>query len=102
MSDQQGELKLLFAEHVDKLLDDNVIIGSNTKTTSETFRPSAYTTLADLLNNIHARLTPAQITKSIYFYIRILYDQTLGFTIKTVSVKLLIHLAESIIRLIQS
>jgi transformation/transcription domain-associated protein len=95
---QNQDLRPHFLGFIDQLLDDNALLGTS-RTSYETLRPLAYSTLADLIHHVRSKLDLPQITKTVTFYTRIMYDPTLALSIQTMSAKLLVHLVESIFKL---
>jgi len=86
-----------FISHMDTLLDEKVIVGSG-KTSQETLRPLAYSTLADLVHHVRADLSLPQLARVVHLYARNLHDSSLPFSIQTMSAKLLLNLVECIAR----
>lgn len=95
---QHQDLRPHFLGFIDQLLDDTALLGTS-RTSYETLRPLAYSTLADLIHHVRSKLDLPQITKTVTFYTRIMYDPTLALSIQTMSAKLLVHLVESIFKL---
>jgi len=90
------ELQKFFTPYIEQLLNERVLLGLN-RSSFETLRPLAYNMVADLIHQVKMELTPAQITKSVIFFTRVIYDPTLSLNhIQIMSAKLLVHLIESI------
>eukprot|EP01114_Cavostelium_apophysatum_P014185 TRINITY_DN3613_c0_g1_i5.p1 TRINITY_DN3613_c0_g1~~TRINITY_DN3613_c0_g1_i5.p1 ORF type:complete len:3612 (+),score=1106.25 TRINITY_DN3613_c0_g1_i5:200-11035(+) len=84
-----------FVSQIDTLLDEKVIIGTG-RTSHETLRPLAYSTLADLVHHVRQDLTLPQLSRVVHLYSRNIHDSTLPFAIQTMSAKLLLNLVECI------
>eukprot|EP00026_Physarum_polycephalum_P000015 Phypoly_transcript_00015.p1 GENE.Phypoly_transcript_00015~~Phypoly_transcript_00015.p1 ORF type:complete len:3639 (+),score=586.09 Phypoly_transcript_00015:159-11075(+) len=91
------DFRSAFVPHIDPLLDEKVWIGSG-RTSYESLRPLAYSTLADLVHHIRAELNLNQLARVVFLYTKNLHDSSLPFSIMTMSVKLLLHLVEFIPR----
>src|ERR1044072_8675550 len=59
----------------------------------------AYSMLADLVHHVRNKLTPAQLSKTVYMYSRNLHDPTLAAGIQTMCSKLLLNLTECIVNI---
>lgn len=84
-----------FVGHIDKLLDDEVLLGTS-RTSRESLRPFAYNTMVELIDTIKSDLSPEQIEKIIDFYVCALNDLTLSMYVQHQSAKLLVRLLEKI------
>jgi transformation/transcription domain-associated protein len=90
------ELQPYFIPYIEQLLDDKALLGTS-RSSYETLRPLAYNIVADLIHQVRKQLTPGQISKSVTFFTKVMYDPTLSLTyIQIMSAKLLVHLIESI------
>ncbi|KAF2718982.1 hypothetical protein K431DRAFT_252186 [Polychaeton citri CBS 116435] len=83
----------VFLPKIKELLDEQTLIGDGL-TSYETLRPLAYTMLADLIHHVRDQLSPEQIRATILVYIRNLHDEIPGTSYQTMSVKLLLNMAE--------
>eukprot|EP01133_Synstelium_polycarpum_P011916 gene11916-13884_t len=92
-----SDLKLKFIGYLDQLLDERVLIGAS-RTSFETLRFIAYSSLADFIHHMRAELTLVQIAKVVTLYSKHLHDPTNPFGIQTISAKLLISIVEYIPR----
>lgn len=59
----------------------------------------AYSMLADLVHHVRNKLTPIQLSKTVYMYSRNLHDPTLAAGIQTMCSKLLLNLTECIVNI---
>ena len=91
------DFRIGFISHIDTLLEEKVLIGTG-RTSYETLRPLAYSTLADLVHHVRAELSLVQLSKVIHLYVRNIHEYSLPFTIQTMSAKLLLNLVECIAR----
>lgn len=55
--------------------------------------------LADLVHHVRNKLTPTQLSKTVYMYSRNLHDPTLAAGIQTMCSKLLLNLTECIVNI---
>ena len=65
-------------------------------TSRESLRPLAYSTLADLVHHVRAKLTTDLITMAVQLFCRNLHDDTLPTGVQMMSGKLLLNLVEPI------
>lgn len=86
-----------FINEIDTLLDEKVLIGTG-RTSHETLRPLAYSTLVDLVHHVRADLTLQQLSRVVHLYSCNIHDPTLPFGIQTMSAKILLNLVECIVR----
>ncbi|KAL6045043.1 putative transformation/transcription domain-associated protein [Balamuthia mandrillaris] len=91
------DFRLGFISKIDTLLNEEVLIG-NGRTSYETLRPLAYSTLADLVHHVRTNLSLEQLTRVVYLFSRNIHDPSLPFNIQTMSAKLLLNLVECIAR----
>ena len=91
------DFRVGFVSQIDTLLEEKVLIGTG-RTSYETLRPLAYSTLADLIHHVRTDLSLLQISRVIHLYARNIHDTTLPFAIQTMSAKLLLNLVECIAR----
>jgi transformation/transcription domain-associated protein len=89
------DFRLGFVSQIDTLLDEKVLIGVG-RTSYETLRPLAYSTLADLVHHVRGEMSLNQLARVVSLYARNIHDSTLPFTIQTMSAKLLLNLVEGI------
>ncbi|KAG6015295.1 hypothetical protein E4U54_003762 [Claviceps lovelessii] len=87
-----------FLPKIDELLDDRTLTGDGL-TVYETMRPLAYSMLADLIHHVRDSLSPEQIRKTVEVYTRNLQDEFPGTSFQTMSVKLLLNMAECIAKI---
>jgi transformation/transcription domain-associated protein len=91
------DLRKTFLNHIDMLLDDQVLLSSG-RTAFETLRPLAYTTLADLVHHLRHDLSISQMARAAHMFARNLHDTTLPMSIANMSARLLIGVAETVSR----
>jgi len=84
-----------FFKHVDTLLKEEVLIG-NGRQAKAVLRPLAYSTVADLVHHVRAKLGLEQLSRIIYIFSRNIHDSELPLTIQTTSVRLLLNLVDNI------
>jgi transformation/transcription domain-associated protein len=86
-----------FFNHVNTLMDEQVLIGSNSHRYSgqASLRPLAYTALSDLIHHVKTRLTMSQMSKVVCMFSRILHDSaTLPLSTQYTSVRTLLSVIE--------
>ena len=81
--------------HIDKLFDENILIGSGW-TTYESLRPLAYSTLADLVHHVRTSLPLNDLSLAVNLFSKNVHDESLPSSIQTMSCKLLLNLVECI------
>ncbi|CAI2169805.1 6786_t:CDS:10 [Funneliformis geosporum] len=86
------EFRDAFINKIDILLDEKVLVGTGVT-------PIAYSMLADLVHHVRNKLTPMQLSKTVYMYSRNLHDPTLAAGIQTMCSKLLLNLTECIVNI---
>ena len=84
-----------FFAQISMLLNQNTLIGSS-RAAFDSLRPLAYSTLADLVHHVRARLNMTQLARIIFLFSRNINDDTLPLTIQTTSVRLLLNLVDNI------
>ena len=84
-----------FFKHVDTMLREDVLIG-NGRHAQAVLRPLAYSTVADLVHHVRAKLGLDQLSKVIYIFSRNIHDDELPLSIQTTSVRLLLNLVDNI------
>ncbi|CAH1788418.1 unnamed protein product [Owenia fusiformis] len=89
------DLRNRFVPHIDKLFDENILIGSGW-TTHESLRPLAYSTLADLVHHVRQSLPLNELSMAVNLFSKNVHDETLPSNIQTMSCKLLLNLVECI------
>ncbi|CAG9853589.1 unnamed protein product [Phyllotreta striolata] len=89
------ELRNKFVPHMEKLFDEDVLLGRGW-TTHESLRPLAYSTLADLVHHVRQQLPLADLKRAVHLYSKNVHDDSLATTIQTMSCKLLLNLVECI------
>ena len=70
-----------FFAQVDVLLDEKVLVGVG-RLSHEALRPLAYSTLADLVHHVRAKLSLAQLARVIQLFARNIHDPTLPLAIQ--------------------
>ncbi|XP_058123036.1 transcription-associated protein 1 [Anopheles ziemanni] len=91
----QTEFRNHFVPMIEKLFDDDVLLGKGW-TTYENLRPLAYSTLADLVHHIRQQLNLQALSKAVHLFAKNIHDESLPTTIQTMSCKLLLNLVECI------
>ncbi|XP_077870553.1 transformation/transcription domain-associated protein [Saccoglossus kowalevskii] len=89
------ELRNRFVPHIDKLFDENILIG-NGWTCKESLRPLAYSTLADLVHHVRQQLPLNDLSLAVHLFSKNVHDESLPCSIQTMSCKLLLNLVECI------
>ncbi|KAL5007444.1 hypothetical protein ScPMuIL_016250 [Solemya velum] len=89
------DLRNKFVRCIDKLFDENVLIGSGW-TTHESLRPLAYSTLADLVHHVRTALPLTDLSLAVNLFSKNVHDESLPSSIQTMSCKLLLNLVECI------
>ncbi len=84
-----------FVPFIDKLFDENILIGSGW-TTYESLRPLAYSTLADLVHHVRTSLPLNDLSLAVNLFSKNVHDESLPSSIQTMSCKLLLNLVECI------
>ncbi|XP_052871771.1 transcription-associated protein 1 isoform X2 [Anopheles cruzii] len=91
----QTEFRNHFVPTIEKLFDDDVLLGKGW-TTYENLRPLAYSTLADLVHHIRQHLSLQALSKAVHLFAKNIHDESLPTSIQTMSCKLLLNLVECI------
>ncbi|XP_067013941.2 transformation/transcription domain-associated protein [Anabrus simplex] len=89
------DLKLKFVPHMDRLFDENVLLGKGW-TTHESLRPLAYSTLADLVHHVRQHLPLTDLARAVHLFSMNVHDESLPTNIQTMSCKLLLNLVDCI------
>ncbi|XP_070565955.1 transformation/transcription domain-associated protein-like isoform X2 [Ptychodera flava] len=89
------DLRNRFVPHIDKLFDENILIGSGW-TCKESLRPLAYSTLADLVHHVRQQLPLNDLSLAVHLFSKNVHDESLPCSIQTMSCKLLLNLVECI------
>ncbi|GFS16657.1 transformation/transcription domain-associated protein-like [Elysia marginata] len=89
------DFKNRFVPVIEKLFDDNILIGSGW-TTHESLRPLAYSTLADLVHHVRNNLSLSDLSLAVNLFSKTVHDDSLPSTIQTMSCKLLLSLVDCI------
>ncbi|KAF5284945.1 hypothetical protein FQA39_LY16900 [Lamprigera yunnana] len=89
------DLRNKFVSHMDKLFDENILLGGGW-TTYESLRPLAYSTLADLVHHVRQQLPLSDLAKAVHLFSKNVHDDSLLPTIQTMSCKLLLNLVDCI------
>merc|ERR1719197_69756 len=66
------------------------------RSSHETLRPLACSTLADLVHHVRGELGMAHLSRVVYLFSCNIHDATLPLSIQTTSVRLLLNLVENI------
>ena len=88
-----------FFRHVDAMLDERILVGTLRSSAEQaSLRPLGYSTLADLVHHARARLTPAQLSRVVRIFSRVLHDVSMNMplSMQITAVRLLIHLVDQI------
>ena len=93
-----------FFRHVDAMLDERILVGtlrhSSASSSAEqaSLRPLGYSTLADLVHHVRRQLTPAQLSRVVRIFSRVLHDVSMAMplSMQITSVRLLLHLVDQI------
>lgn len=88
-------LRVRFVQHIDRLFDENVLIGSGW-TAHESLRPLAYSTLADLVHHVRNHLSLTDLGLAVHLFSKNVHDDSLPSSIQAMSCKLLLNLVECI------
>ncbi|XP_041366452.1 transformation/transcription domain-associated protein-like [Gigantopelta aegis] len=89
------DLRNKFVPCIDKLFDENILIGSGW-TTHESLRPLAYSTLADLVHHVRTALPLNDLSLAVNLFSKNVHDESLPSSIQTMSCRLLLNLVECI------
>ncbi|KAL3832377.1 hypothetical protein ACJMK2_024027 [Sinanodonta woodiana] len=89
------DLRNKFVRCIDKLFDENILIGLGW-TTHESLRPLAYSTLADLVHHVRQALPMNDLSLAVTLFSRNVHDESLPSSIQTMSCKLLLNLVDCI------
>ncbi|XP_014681160.1 PREDICTED: transformation/transcription domain-associated protein-like [Priapulus caudatus] len=88
-------LRVRFVQHIDRLFDENVLIGGGW-TAHESLRPLAYSTLADLVHHVRNHLSLTDLGLAVHLFSKNVHDDSLPSSIQAMSCKLLLNLVECI------
>lgn len=95
-----------FHKHVDTLLEERILFGQHLQKHSElqqsALKPHGYSILGDLILYVRSDLSLVQLSRVVAVFSRVLHDNSLSAVIQTVSVRVLLHLCEPIMRLASS
>ncbi|XP_025424212.1 transformation/transcription domain-associated protein [Sipha flava] len=89
------ELRIKFIPYMDKLLDENTLLGRGW-TTTENLKPLAYSTIADLIHHVRVHLTLPTIVKAINLFAINVHDHSLTPSIQLMCCKMLMNLVDCI------
>lgn len=89
--------KVMFISHLEKFMDDSVLVGTGW-TTREVLRPHAYTITFDLLHHLRDQLDLRILIASMDTYSKILYDESVPLRTHLMTARLLCQVAESCCR----
>jgi hypothetical protein len=79
-----SEFRNGFFRHVDALLDERVLMGSNHRYSEQAvLRPLGYTTLSDLVHHVRDQLNLDQISKVVSVFARVLHDSSMTLPMST-------------------
>jgi transformation/transcription domain-associated protein len=94
------DFRVGFFSQIDVLLDEKVLIGHGSSTSArsshETLRPLACSTLADLVHHVRGELGIKHLSRVVYIFSCNIHDASLPLAIQTTSVRLLLNLVENI------
>ena len=94
------DFRVGFFSQIDVLLDEKLLIGQGTSTSArsshETLRPLACSTLADLVHHVRGELGIKHLSRVVYIFSCNIHDASLPLAIQTTSVRLLLNLVENI------
>ncbi|VDC00095.1 unnamed protein product [Peniophora sp. CBMAI 1063] len=82
--------------HIDKLLDENVLLGRNAST-RETLRATAFAAIADLVHHFRNELTMTQLAHGIHVFSRLFHNPALSNGMHTLAGKMLFGLFDTIV-----
>lgn len=86
-----------FHEHIDLLLDERVLVGSEQEAT-DALRPLAYSFLAEIVHCVRPDLSLAQMEKVIHIFSTNVHDPTFNYYLQISSVRFLMNLIEGILK----
>ncbi|ONH65284.1 Transcription-associated protein 1 [Cyberlindnera fabianii] len=89
--------RTLFIPKLDLMFDEKVLIGDSL-TAYETLRPLAYSVVADFVHNVRGEISTDKILQALTMYCKHLQDNSFALTVQIMSAKLLLNLAERILR----
>ena len=79
-----SEFRKGFFRHVDSLLDERVLMGTNHRFSDQAMlRPLGYTTLADLVQHARSMLSMSQVSKVVLVFSRVLHDSSMTLPLAT-------------------
>lgn len=87
------EFRSAFVPHLDKLLDESVLVGGGV-TTLESLRPFAHTVLVDLIHHVRGELSIEHFVKAVNLYSGILNDSHFSTTVQTICARLLLNIVD--------
>ncbi|EDV27262.1 uncharacterized protein TRIADDRAFT_23101 [Trichoplax adhaerens] len=87
------DLRNKFVPQIDKLFNENVLIGPGW-TARTSFRPLAYSTLADLVHHVRTHLPLNQLSLAVHLFSKNIHDDLLPISIQVMSCKLVLNLVE--------
>ena len=94
------DFRVGFFSQIDVLLEEKVLIGSGSSSSArsshETLRPLACSTLADLVHHVRSELGMKHLSRVVYIFSCNIHDASLPLSIQTTSVRLLLNLVENI------
>ncbi|KAF8655244.1 hypothetical protein AX16_003148 [Volvariella volvacea WC 439] len=82
--------------HLDKLFDESVLLGNGIGT-KEMLRAAVYSAVADLVHHIRSELTPAQLTRIVHVYSRLMHIPSWGNNLHTMFAKMMLGLTDAIL-----
>lgn len=90
------EIRHVFVPYLGELLDESLLLGDG-YTSHYVLRPLALSMLADLVHHVRAEISLPVLTRIIQTYTKALHDPTLPVGVQTMSAKLLVNLADSVL-----
>ncbi|XP_050062544.1 transformation/transcription domain-associated protein-like [Aphis gossypii] len=89
------DLRIKFIPYMDKLLDENTLLGRGW-TNTENLKPLVYSTIADLIQHVQVHLSLPTIVKVINLFAINVHDHSLTPSMQLVSCKVLMNLVDCI------
>ncbi|KAL3316788.1 hypothetical protein Ciccas_004557 [Cichlidogyrus casuarinus] len=90
-----SEIRPKFLNVLEKFMDERILVGSG-NVVRDILRPLAFSTMADLIHHIRTDLSLSTIANAIDLFGRNLFDITLPFSIRQMSLKLLLNIIDCI------
>ena len=85
-----------FFPHVDRLLDERILVGTHRQSEYTHLRPIAYSAIAELLLHMRQMLSLVQISRVVLLFSRVLHDMSMNLTLvtQTTCVRLLLNMVD--------